>query len=80
MLAPVATSFMAIREFDSISDPIMAFKADRTQSRRGRVSQRQVWRAMPIGIIGVRTFSVLYAGKGVKIAKAKGRYTTPSVR
>jgi Na+/melibiose symporter-like transporter len=49
---------MALRVFDAISDPVMGIIADRTQSRWGRFRPWQLWIALPIGIIGVLTFTV----------------------
>ncbi|MVZ80375.1 MFS transporter, partial [Escherichia coli] len=48
--------------------------ADRTQSRWGRFRPWQLWIAVPIGIIGVLTFTVPDASMGVKIAWAFGTY------
>ncbi len=50
--------------FDAISDPIMGVLADRTQSRWGRFRPWQLWIAVPIGIIGVLTFTVPDASMG----------------
>lgn len=66
--ALVGTLFIALRVFDAISDPIMGVLADRTQSRWGRFRPWQLWVAIPIGIIGVLTFTVPDASMGVKIA------------
>mgnify|MGYP005982381771 CR=1 FL=1 len=72
--AIVGTLFLVLRIFDAISDPIMGVLADRTQSRWGRFRPWQLWVAVPIGIIGVLTFTVPDAGMGVKIAWAFGTY------
>ncbi|MEF3109235.1 MFS transporter [Raoultella sp. WB_B2P2-3] len=72
--ALVGTLFLALRVFDAISDPIMGVLADRTQSRWGRFRPWQLWIAVPIGIIGVLTFTVPDASMGVKIAWAFGTY------
>lgn len=77
--ALVGTLFLALRVFDAISDPIMGVLADRTQSRWGRFRPWQLWIAVPIGIIGVLTFTVPDAGMGVKIAWAFGTYLLLSV-
>ena len=77
--ALVGTLFLALRVFDAISDPIMGVLADRTQSRWGRFRPWQLWIALPIGIIGVLTFTVPDAGMGVKIAWAFGTYLLLSV-
>ena len=77
--ALVGTLFIALRIFDAISDPVMGIIADRTQSRWGRFRPWQLWVAVPIGIIGVLTFTVPDAGMGVKIAWAFGTYLLLSV-
>lgn len=77
--ALVGTLFMALRVFDAISDPVMGIIADRTQSRWGRFRPWQLWIALPIGIIGVLTFTVPDASMNVKIAWAFGTYLLLSV-
>ena len=73
------TLFMALRVFDAISDPVMGIIADRTQSRWSRFRPWQLWIALPIGIIGVLTFTVPDASMNVKIAWAFGTYLLLSV-
>lgn len=77
--ALVGTLFLALRVFDAVSDPIMGVLADRTQSRWGRFRPWQLWIAVPIGVIGVLTFTVPDASMGVKIAWAFGTYLLLSV-
>ncbi|EDD1790758.1 MFS transporter [Salmonella enterica] len=77
--ALVGTLFIALRVFDAISDPAMGIIADRTQSRWGRFRPWQLWMAIPIGIIGILTFTVPDAGMGVKITWAFGTYLMLSV-
>jgi len=77
--ALVGTLFIALRVFDAISDPVMGVIADRTQSRWGRFRPWQLWVALPIGIVGVLTFTVPDASMGVKIAWAFGTYLLLSV-
>lgn len=77
--ALVGTLFIALRVFDAISDPVMGVIADRTQSRWGRFRPWQLWIAIPIGIIGILTFTVPDASMGVKIAWAFGTYLLLSV-
>ncbi len=77
--ALVGTLFMALRVFDAISDPVMGIIADRTQSRWGRFRPWQLWIALPVGIIGVLTFTVPDASMNVKIAWAFGTYLLLSV-
>ena len=77
--ALVGTLFIGLRIFDAISDPVMGIIADRTQSRWGRFRPWQLWIALPIGIIGVLTFTVPDASMNVKIAWAFGTYLLLSV-
>lgn len=74
--ALVGTLFIALRVFDAISDPVMGVIADRTQSRWGRFRPWQLWVAVPIGIIGVMTFTVPEASMGVRhlFAVIRGLY------
>ncbi|EHR1566016.1 MFS transporter [Salmonella enterica] len=77
--ALVGTLFIALRVFDAISDPVMGIIADHTQSRWGRFRPWQLWMAIPIGIIGILTFTVPDAGMGVKITWAFVTYLILSV-
>ncbi|MDO2162475.1 MFS transporter, partial [Escherichia coli] len=72
--ALVVTLFIALCVFDSISDPVMGVIADRTQRRCGCFRPWQLWIAIPIGIIGILTFTVPDVSMGVKIACAFGTY------
>ena len=71
--------FIALRVFDAISDPIMGVLADRTQSRWGRFRPWQLWTAVPLGIIGILTFTVPDMGPNAKIAWAFGTYFLLSI-
>ncbi|MDE1184945.1 MAG: MFS transporter [Pantoea sp.] len=77
--ALVGTLFIALRVFDAVSDPIMGIIADRTQSRWGRFRPWQLWIAVPIGIIGVLTFTVPDVSMNMKIAWAFGTYLLLSI-
>lgn len=77
--ALVGTLFIALRVIDAVSDPIMGIVADRTQSRWGRFRPWQLWVAVPIGIIGVLTFTVPDVSMNMKIVWAFGTYLLLSV-
>ena len=77
--AIVGTLFIALRVFDAISDPLMGILADRTQSRFGRFRPWQLWVAVPIGVIGVLTFTVPDLSANMKILWAFGTYLLLSV-
>lgn len=77
--AIVGTLFIALRIFDAVSDPLMGILADRTQSRFGRFRPWQLWIAVPIGVIGVLTFTVPDLSANMKILWAFGTYLLLSV-
>ncbi|MGC1072795.1 MFS transporter [Pantoea agglomerans] len=77
--ALVGTLFIALRVFDAVSDPVMGILADRTQTRWGRFRPWQLWIAVPIGIIGVLTFTVPDVSMNMKIIWAFGTYLLLSV-
>ena len=77
--AIVGTLFIALRVIDAISDPLMGIIADRTQSRWGRFRPWQLWVAVPIGIIGVLTFTVPDLSANMKVLWAFGTYLLLSI-
>lgn len=52
----------------------MGVVADRTRSRWGRFRPWQLWTAVPLGIIGILTFTVPDISPNMKIARAFGTY------
>ncbi|ANI83123.1 MFS transporter [Kosakonia oryzae] len=77
--ALVGTLFMALRVFDAVSDPIMGIVADRTHSRWGRFRPWQLWIALPIGVVGVLTFTTPEVSMNMKIVWAFGTYLLLSI-
>ena len=77
--AIVGAMFLILRIFDAISDPVMGVIADRTRSRWGRFRPWQLWIAVPLGIIGILTFTVPDLSPTLKIAWAFGTYFLLSV-
>ncbi|WP_407731358.1 MFS transporter [Pseudocitrobacter faecalis] len=77
--AIVGAMFLILRIFDAISDPVMGVIADRTRSRWGRFRPWQLWIAVPLGVIGILTFTVPEMGPNMKIAWAFGTYFLLSV-
>ncbi|WP_413727825.1 MFS transporter [Sodalis sp. RH19] len=65
--ALVGIMFIVLRVVDAVSDPLMGVVADRTVSRWGRFRPWQLWAALPIGIIGILTFTVPDVGIHAKI-------------
>lgn len=77
--AIVGAMFLILRIFDAVSDPVMGVIADRTRSRWGRFRPWQLWIAVPLGIIGILTFTVPDLSPNMKIAWAFGTYFLLSV-
>ncbi|MGR5946378.1 MFS transporter [Enterobacter sp. C4G1] len=77
--AIVGAMFFVLRIFDAISDPVMGIIADRTRSRWGRFRPWQLWTAVPLGVIGILTFTVPDMGPNAKIAWAFGTYFLLSI-
>ncbi len=71
--------FLILRIFDAVSDPVMGVIADRTHSRWGRFRPWQLWSAIPLGIVGVLTFTVPDITPGMKILWAYATYLLLSV-
>lgn len=77
--AIVGAMFFVLRIFDAASDPVMGIIADRTRSRWGRFRPWQLWTAVPLGVIGILTFTVPDMGPNAKIAWAFGTYFLLSI-
>ena len=77
--AIVGAMFFILRIFDAITDPVMGVIADRTRSRWGRFRPWQLWVAVPLGVIGILTFTVPDMSPDMKIAWAFGTYFLLSV-
>lgn len=77
--AIVGAMFFVLRIFDAVSDPVMGVIADRTRSRWGRFRPWQLWTAVPLGVIGILTFTVPDMGPNAKIAWAFGTYFLLSI-
>ncbi|MFU0957035.1 MFS transporter [Kluyvera sichuanensis] len=77
--AIVGAMFFTLRIFDAVSDPVMGVIADRTRSRWGRFRPWQLWTAVPLGVIGILTFTVPDMSANMKIAWAFGTYFLLSI-
>ncbi|HDX4048502.1 TPA: MFS transporter [Enterobacter soli] len=77
--AIVGAMFFVLRIFDAVSDPVMGIIADRTRSRWGRFRPWQLWTAVPLGVVGILTFTVPDMGPNAKIAWAFGTYFLLSI-
>ena len=77
--AIVGILFMTLRVFDAITDPVMGAIADKTRSKYGRFRPWQLWIALPIGIVGIMTFTVPDIGYNMKVLYAFVTYMLLSV-
>ncbi len=68
--AAAGTMIMVSRLWDGVNDPLMGIVADRTQTRWGKFRPYLVWLALPMGIIGVVTFSTPDLGGSGKLVYA----------
>jgi glycoside/pentoside/hexuronide:cation symporter, GPH family len=73
--AVAGTMFLVVRIWDTINDPMMGMIADRTNTRWGKFRPWLLWGALPIGIIGVLTFTTPDLSMTGKIVWAYVTYT-----
>ena len=67
--------FLLTRIWDSINDPLMGIIADRTNTKWGKFRPYLLWLAIPLGIIGVLTFTTPELNYQGKIIYAYVTYT-----
>lgn len=51
------TMFLVTKIWDAVNDPMMGMIADRTETRWGKFRPYLVWGAIPIGVLGILTFT-----------------------
>lgn len=68
--AIVGTLFLVLRCFDAITDPLMGIVVDHTHSKYGRFRPWQLWIAVPLGLVGIMTFSIPDISYNMKVAYA----------
>jgi len=68
--AVAGTMLLITRVWDTVIDPVMGVVADRTETRWGKFRPYLLWMALPIGIIGVLTFTTPHLSLGGKIIYA----------
>jgi len=73
--ATAGTMFLIVRIWDTVNDPMMGVIADRTNTRWGKFRPWLLWGALPIGIIGVLTFTTPDFGTTGKVVYAYVTYT-----
>jgi GPH family glycoside/pentoside/hexuronide:cation symporter len=71
----VGTMFLITKIWDAVNDPMMGLIADRTETRWGKFRPYLLWFAIPIGIVGVLTFTTPNLGANGKLAYAYVTYT-----
>ena len=55
--AKIALMMLAVRIFDAVNDPIMGLICDRTNTRWGKFRPYLLWIVIPLGVLGVLTFT-----------------------
>lgn len=71
----VGTMFLITKIWDAINDPMMGLLADRTETRWGKFRPYLLWFAVPIGIVGVLTFTTPNLSASGKLVYAYVTYT-----
>lgn len=71
----IAIMFLVTKIWDAINDPLMGLLADRTQTRWGKFRPWLVWFAIPLGVLGVLTFTTPGWGSTGKLIYAYITYT-----
>jgi GPH family glycoside/pentoside/hexuronide:cation symporter len=69
------TMFLVTKIWDAINDPMMGMIADRTNTRWGKFRPYLVWIAIPIGVLGVLTFTTPELNDTGKLIYAYITYT-----
>jgi GPH family glycoside/pentoside/hexuronide:cation symporter len=69
------TMFLVTKFWDAINDPIMGVIADRTNTRWGKFRPYLIWIAIPIGVLGVLTFTTPELNHTGKLIYAYITYT-----
>lgn len=72
--ALVGTIFVVLRVIDAITDPLIGVVADRTCTRWGQFRPFILWTAVPLGVLGILTFTVPDLSYGWKAAYAVVTY------
>jgi len=71
----VGVMFLITKIWDAVNDPMMGLIADRTKTRWGKFRPYLLWFAIPIGLIGVLTFTTPDLSTTGKLVYAYVTYT-----
>ena len=71
----VGTMFLITKIWDAVNDPMMGLIADRTETRWGKFRPYLLWFAVPMGILGILTFTTPGLSAGGKLIYAYITYT-----
>jgi GPH family glycoside/pentoside/hexuronide:cation symporter len=73
--ATAGAMFALTRIWDAVNDPLMGALADRTRTRWGRFRPWLLWMALPLGLMGVLTYTTPGWSPGAKLVYAYVTYT-----
>ena len=71
----VATMFLVVRIFETVTDPLMGAIADRTRTRWGKFRPYLLWLSFPFGVVSVLAFTTPDFAPQHKIVYAYVTYT-----
>ena len=71
----VGTMFLVTKIWDAVNDPMMGIIADRTNTRWGKFRPYLLWFAIPMGVLGVLTFTTPELNSIGKLVYAYISYT-----
>lgn len=71
----VGTMFLVTKIWDAVNDPLMGIIADRTNTRWGKFRPYLFWFAIPMGVLGVLTFTTPELNSTGKLIYAYVSYT-----
>ncbi|RUO36882.1 MFS transporter [Aliidiomarina shirensis] len=73
--ATVGTMFLVVRLLDAITDPLMGFLADKTNTRFGQFRPYLIWLVIPFAVCSILAFTTPDLGDSGKVIYAYATYT-----